>query len=104
MKILPNPAITYQFVTGPGDTAVLVLSSAPPASTPSTNLKRKGEEVRTTEAKKLKRCSKCGEERTPPAHQQYMGYRYCSSVKETPYTKWRENLKQAGVARKKKPN
>ena len=91
MKILPNPvasnpAITYQFVTGPGNTAVLVPSSAPPASTPSTNQKRKGEEVRTTEAKKPKRCSKCGEERTPPAHQQYMGYRYCYSVDKTTFT------------------
>ena len=74
MKILPrpasSPAITYQFVTGPGNTAVLVPSSQPPAST---NQKRKAEEVRT-EAKKQKRCSKCGEERTPPAHKQYMGY------------------------------
>ena len=103
MKILPNPAIIYQFVTGPGNTAVLVPSSPPPASTPSTNLKRKAEEVRT-EAKKQKRCSKCGEEMTPPAHQQYMGYRYCSSVDKTPYTEWRENLNQAGVARKKKFN
>jgi len=103
MKILPNPAITYQFVTGPGNTAVLVPSSPPPAGTPSTNQKQKGEEVRT-EAKKPKRCSKCGEERTPPAHQQYMGYRYCSSVEDTPYTEWRENSKQAGVAMNKKSN
>uniref|UniRef100_K1QR75 Uncharacterized protein n=1 Tax=Magallana gigas TaxID=29159 RepID=K1QR75_MAGGI len=69
-------------------------------------MKQKGEEVRTTatEAKKLKRCGKCGEKRTPPAHQQYMEYRYCSSVDKTPFTEWREQLKNAGVARKKKGN
>ncbi|XP_052695790.1 uncharacterized protein LOC128174232 [Crassostrea angulata] len=105
----PNPAVSFQLVTGPGNTSVLIPSSVPPACVTSTSqggMKQKGEEVRTTatEAKKLKRCGKCGEKRTPPAHQQYMEYRYCSSVDKTPLTEWREQLKNAGVARKKKGN
>lgn len=93
LKILPspNPAVSFQLVTGPGNTAVLIPSSVPPARVPSTSqeeMKRTGEEVRTTatETKKLKRCGKCGEERTPPAHKQYMEHIYCSSVYKTPFT------------------
>lgn len=39
LKILPspNPAVSFQLVTGPGNTAVLVPSSVPPASVPSTS-------------------------------------------------------------------
>lgn len=93
LKILPspNPAVSFQLVTGPGNTAVLIPSSVPPARVPSTSqeeMKRTGEGVRTTatETKKLKRCGKCGEERTPPAHKQYMEHIYCSSVYKTPFT------------------
>ena len=46
-------------------------------------------------------CGKCGENRLPPAHQQYMGYRYCQLKDGVPFAEWRENLKQQGVARKK---
>ncbi|XP_056020836.1 uncharacterized protein LOC125649438 [Ostrea edulis] len=106
-NIMPsrNPAISFQLVTGPGNTAVLIPSNVPSASVPSTSQqgrKRKGnEEVCTAPLpKKVKKCSKCGEERNPPAHQQYMGYRYCSSTDNRPFAEWREELQKAGVARK----
>lgn len=47
------------------------------------------------------RCSQCGEERVPPVHQQYMGYRYCGKTQGVPFEEWRRNLQSQGVARKR---
>lgn len=49
------------------------------------------------------KCSKCGEERKPPTHQQYMGYRYCQQTDQVAFLEWRAALQAKGVARKKKP-
>jgi len=101
MKILPNPSITYQLVTGPGNTAVLVPSSPPPASTPSTNQKRKAEEVRT-EAKNQSDAANVARKGPHLPTNNTWGTGTAPLWKI--YTEWRENLKQAGVARKKKSN
>ncbi|XP_064598460.1 uncharacterized protein LOC135464823 [Liolophura sinensis] len=47
----------------------------------------------------LVRCD--GEERVPPLHQQFMGYRYGAKTQAIPFEEWRRNLQSQGVARKR---
>ncbi|XP_060076747.1 uncharacterized protein LOC132556359 [Ylistrum balloti] len=48
------------------------------------------------------KCPKCGDDRTPPIHRQYMGYKFCGRTEAASFDKWRAELKERGVARKRK--
>ncbi|XP_062618987.1 uncharacterized protein LOC134280562 [Saccostrea cucullata] len=103
-----NPGITFQLVIHSGNSTVLLPSSHIPYSTEQYRKRKQEQEelgrpkrkyVRTTTAVK---CGKCGEDRTLPNHQQYMGYRYCAKKDEVSFKDWREKLQKSGAARKKK--
>jgi hypothetical protein len=111
--ILPSPAlggnagITFQFAPSSSSATVQIPSSSVPYSTQQYRKRKQQQEDLGNRKRKYVRtattvkCGKCGEDRIPPTHQQYMGYRYCQTKDAIPFAVWRDNLQRAGVARKK---
>lgn len=114
VPILPSPTlacnigITFQLVSKDGSSTVLIPSSGVPYSTEQYRKRKQEQDERGKPRRKYVRtattvkCSKCGEDRIPPGHKQYTGYRYCVNKDTKPFTEWRDDLQKAGVARKRK--
>ncbi|XP_033727657.1 uncharacterized protein LOC117316987 [Pecten maximus] len=101
--ILPMPSSP---ASAPVQFQVIVTPPLPTSMVPTVQPGQKRKAVDAGMAKKRKtatvKCPKCGEERTPPTHQQYMGFRYCGKTGTSSFDEWRASLKEKGVARKKK--
>ncbi|XP_033729738.1 proline-rich extensin-like protein EPR1 [Pecten maximus] len=100
----PIPPMPSSPVSGPVQFQVIV---TPPLPTTMVTTVQPGQKRKAVDAGMVKKrktatvkCPKCGEERTPPTHQQYMGFRYCGKTETTSFDEWRASLKERAKNRK----
>lgn len=104
-----QPLVRYPLILSPPSTTIPHLAVSTVHYSTEQYRKRKEEKVQEgivkrkyTKSSSIVKCPKCGQERKPPTHQQYMGYRYCMHADVVTFDTWRADLQAKGVARKSK--